>query len=159
MFGLPVEPRIEQVSYFAGAPDDRPSVIDLGAGDRSLYYGLDTPGVGYKVAIDGQGRPWDPERPDRPLDRAIEHAIVEYAQEWFPGLRHRAGAGEACLYTVSPDHDFILDEIDGVVVCGGDSGHAFKLAPLLGRLAADLAQGRELPAEAARFRAGRLART
>ena len=159
MFGLPVEPRIEQVSYFAGAPDDRPSVIDLGAGDRSLYYGLVSPGVGYKVAIDGQSRPWDPERPDRPVDPAIERALVEYVREWLPGLRHLPEVSEACLYTVTPDHDFILDVIDGVVVCGGDSGHAFKLAPLLGRLAADLAQGGELPAEAARFRAGRLART
>jgi sarcosine oxidase len=159
MFDLPVEPRIEQVSYFAGASDDRPSVIDLRPEGVSLHYGLVSPGVGYKVAIDGQGRPWDPERPDRPLDPGIERRIVEYAREWFPGLRHLPGVGEACLYAVSPDHDFILDVLDGVVVCGGDSGHAFKLAPLLGRLAADLAQGRDLPPEAARFRAGRLART
>ena len=48
---------------------------------------------------------------------------------------------EACLYTLTPDNDFILDTIDGVIVCGGDSGHAFKFGPLLGRLVADLAQG------------------
>ena len=50
-----------------------------------------------------------------------------------------------------------VDRIDGVIVCGGCSGHAFKFGPLLGRLIADLAQGRPLPPEADRFRASRLA--
>jgi sarcosine oxidase len=56
---------------------------------------------------------------------------------------------------MTPDGDFILDRIDGVVVCGGDSGHAFKFGPLLGRLVADLALGRTLPPETAMWRAGR----
>jgi glycine/D-amino acid oxidase-like deaminating enzyme len=44
-----------------------------------------------------------------------------------------------------------------MVVVGGDSGHAFKFGPLLGRLAADLAQGRPLPEQCRRFTAGRFA--
>ena len=71
----------------------------------------------------------------------------------FPGLDPRPVHSEACLYTMSPDGDFVLDRIDGVIVCGGYSGHAFKFGPLLGRLIADLAQGRPLPPEADRFRA------
>jgi len=59
---------------------------------------------------------------------------------------------------MTPDRDFILDTIDGIVVLGGDSGHAFKFGPLLGRLAADLAQGRPLPEECAKFQVGRFAR-
>ena len=58
---------------------------------------------------------------------------------------------------MTPDGDFILDTIDGVVVCGGDSGHAFKFGPLLGRFCADLAQGRALPPECDRFRVSRFA--
>ena len=58
---------------------------------------------------------------------------------------------------MTPDRDFILDTIDGIVVLGGDSGHAFKFGPLLGRLAADLAQDRRLPEECSRFRVGRFA--
>ena len=61
----------------------------------------------------------------------------------FPGLDPRPLHSESCLYTMSPDGDFVLDRIDtGVIVCGGCSGHAFKFGPLLGRLIADLAQGR-----------------
>ena len=82
---------------------------------------------------------------------------MEHVRHSFPGLDPRPVLTEACLYTLSPDHDFILDTIDGVIVCGGDSGHGFKFGPLLGRLVADVAQGRPLPADAERFRAGRLA--
>lgn len=157
LFDLPLQPWLEQVSYFAGAPDSRPSVIDLGANERPLFYGLVAPGVGFKVAQDGVARPWDPDRPDRTLDHEQEARIADHVREWFPGLDPAPYASEACLYTMTPDSDFVLDTIDGVVVAGGDSGHAFKLAPVLGRLAADLAQGRELPLQAMRFSASRLA--
>jgi sarcosine oxidase len=58
---------------------------------------------------------------------------------------------------MTPDEDFILDTIDGIVVCGGDSGHAFKFGPLLGRFCADLAQGCPLPEECEAFRIARFA--
>jgi sarcosine oxidase len=157
MFGLPLSPRIEQVTYFAGAPDTRPSVIDHGAPDRRLHYGLIAPGVGYKVGEDGaQPDAWDPDRDDRPVDRALVERLAADVRTSFPGLDPRPVHSEACLYTMSPDGDFVLDRIDGVIVCGGDSGHAFKFGPLLGRLMADMASGRPLPPEAGRFRADRL---
>jgi len=157
MFGLPLSPRIEQVAYFAGAPDTRPSVIDHGAPDRRLHYGLIAPGVGYKVGEDGaQPGLWDPDRGDRPIDQALLDRLAEDVRATFPGLDPCPIHAEACLYTMSPDGDFVLDRIDGVIVCGGDSGHAFKFGPLLGRLMADMASGRPLPPEAARFRADRL---
>jgi sarcosine oxidase len=160
MFGLPLQPRIEQVTYFAGAPESRPSVIDHGAPDRRLHYGVIAPGVGYKVGEDG-ARPdvWDPGRPDRPVDAELEERLVGHVRRAFPGLDPRPLHSESCLYTMSPDGDFVLDRIDGVIVCGGDSGHAFKFGPLLGRLIADLAAGRPLPPEARRFRADRFAAT
>jgi sarcosine oxidase len=158
MFGLPLQPRIEQVTYFAGAPDDRPSIIDHGAPDRRLHYGLVAPGVGYKVGEDAaRPDPWDPDRSDRPIDQPLQDRLVDHVKRMFPGLDPRPVHAEACLYTMSPDGDFVLDRIDGVTFCGGCSGHAFKFGPLLGRLAADLAQGRSLPPEADRFRASRLA--
>ena len=76
----------------------------------------------------------------------------------IPGLDGPLVRSESCFYTMTPDRDFILDTIDGIVVLGGDSGHAFKFGPLLGRLAADLAQGRPLPEECTRFLVGRFAR-
>jgi len=157
MFGLPLAPRIEQVAYFAGAPETRPSIIDHGAPDRRLHYGLIAPGIGYKVGEDAaQPDLWDPDRPDRPIDDALLDRLAADVRDKFPGLDPRPIHAEACLYTMSPDGDFILDRIDDVIVWGGDSGHAFKFGPLLGRLIADMASGRPLPPEAGRFRAGRL---
>lgn len=156
MFGLPLHVRIEQVTYFGGAPETRPSIIDHGAPDRRLHYGLVAPGTGYKVGEDS-ARPerWDPDRGDRPIEQPLVDRLVEHVRTMFPGLDPRPLHSEACLYTMSPDGDFILDRIDGVIVFGGDSGHAFKFGPLLGRLIADMASGRPLPPEAERFRAGR----
>ena len=153
---LPLSPRIEQVAYLSGIPDDRPSMVDHRSWDGTFWYGLVSPGVGYKLAQDGS-RPgvFDPERSDRPVREDLLAALGEHVRQIFPDIDSTPVHAEACMYTMTPDEDFILDAFDGVVVCGGDSGHAFKFAPLLGRLCADLAQGVPLPPEAERFRASR----
>ncbi len=62
-------------------------------------------------------------------------------------LRH-----SVCLYTLSPDENFIVDqhpEYPQVAFAAGLSGHGFKFVPVLGRILADLAlNGRsDLPIE------------
>lgn len=159
LYDLPVHAQIEQVSFFGGAPDTRPSLVNHGGEDGRFFYGVATPGVGYKLARDGARRePFDADRPDRPVLPELVDELRAQLPEMLPGLDPEPLHTEACLYTMSPDGDFILDRIDGVVVCGGDSGHAFKFGPLLGRLCADLAQDRALPPECDRFRADRFAR-
>jgi sarcosine oxidase len=158
LYDLPVYAQIEQVHYFAGVPEDRPVMIDHGGEDGRLWYGLVTPGVGWKAAKDGaRPGPFDAESQTRPVLPDLTEEVRRHVMEWLPGIEPRVVHQEACLYTMSPDGDFILDEIDGVVVFGGDSGHAFKFGPLLGRYCADLAQGKTLPPECDRFRADRFA--
>jgi len=159
LFELPLRVQLEQVAYVAG-PEPRPSLIDHGGGAvPGVYYALTTPGVGYKIAEDdGQPAPFDVDRPDRPVDEAGLERLRTWLSATIPGLDGPLVRSESCLYTMTPDRDFILDTIDGIVVLGGDSGHAFKFGPLLGRLAADLAQGRPLPEECTRFLVGRFAR-
>jgi sarcosine oxidase len=153
---LPLSPRIEQVAYLRGIPEGRPSMVDHRTWDDTFWYGLVSPGTGYKFAQDGS-RPgvFDPDQADRPVREDVLALLREHVRQLFPGIDPEPAYAEACMYTMTPDEDFILDVVDGVVVCGGDSGHAFKFAPLLGRLCADLAQGAELPVEANRFRASR----
>lgn len=47
------------------------------------------------------------------------------------------------MYTMTPTEDFILDFLPGsgsrVAIAAGFSGHGFKLAPLVGKIMADLA--------------------
>jgi monomeric sarcosine oxidase len=48
---------------------------------------------------------------------------------------------ETCLYTKTPDENFILDlhpEYQNVAIAGGFSGHGFKFGPILGEIMAEL---------------------
>ena len=48
---------------------------------------------------------------------------------------------DTCLYTITPDEDFILDRVGPLVVASPCSGHGFKFVPLFGQVIADLATG------------------
>ena len=46
-------------------------------------------------------------------------------------------AAKTCLYTVTPDHDFIIDRLPGapnMIVASPCSGHGFKFAPVIGEI-------------------------
>jgi glycine/D-amino acid oxidase-like deaminating enzyme len=63
-----------------------------------------------------------------------------------------------CLYTVTPDHHFILDrhpEHPQVALAVGFSGHGFKFAPVVGEIMADLVERGETPLPIGRFRLDR----
>ncbi|WP_049935613.1 N-methyl-L-tryptophan oxidase [Haloplanus natans] len=74
--------------------------------------------------------------------RDDEAVLRRFADEYVP-----AGTGPTmrlvdCLYTNTPDRDFLLDrhpDHDNVVVGAGFSGHGFKFAPVVGEILADLA--------------------
>ncbi len=51
---------------------------------------------------------------------------------------------ETCIYTNTPDGDFIIDRLPGderIVIASPCSGHGFKYAPAIGEILADLALG------------------
>ena len=55
---------------------------------------------------------------------------------------------KVCLYTNTPDEDFIIDYAPGlpnILVVSACSGHGFKFAPLVGEIAARLATDAPLP--------------
>jgi sarcosine oxidase len=143
----------EQIQHFAPRPrvdvNGWPSFIHRG---QPLRYGLATPAEGVKVAVHHAGVEVDPDdRPPRNDD--FERDIVGYVERWLPGLDPTPQHQAMCLYTNTADEDFVLGR-DGPIVVGSPcSGHGFKFTPLIGRLLADLAEGKALPAEmAARFR-------
>jgi monomeric sarcosine oxidase len=83
------------------------------------------------------------------IDEASRARIVEYVERWLPGLEPTPFAETTCLYTSTPSEDFLIDGVGPLVVVSACSGHGAKLAPTVGRVAADLATGgRE---EVARF--------
>lgn len=96
---------------------------------------------GLKVGAHARGREVDPRQDDRRPDPAAVHDVVEYAREWLPGVDAGTAEPAGCLYTLTADHDFVVDRVDDVVVLAGFSGHGFKFAPAVADLAAGLALG------------------
>jgi len=131
----------EQVFYFTArdVAAEWPSFIHH---RDPFIYGLDTPGMGVKVAEHHTGAPTDPDGRSFDVDPEGQARVSSYVEEWFPGLDCRPVNAETCLYTTTPTQDFVVDRRGPVVVAAGFSGHGFKFVPLIGRLLADLALGR-----------------
>ena len=84
-----------------------------------------------------------------------------------PHLETAPLRSQSCLYTSTADHDYVLDLVPPsrlpaaaagvrVVLMGGGSGHAFKMAPALGDCAAALALGEDPPLDLRPFAMPRL---
>lgn len=106
-------------------------------------YGFPDFGGGVKAAFHGFGDVTDAEHFDRSVDPSRDIAPLAAAlEQWMPGAAHRVREAKPCMYTLTPDHDFVIDQHPDhpkLVLCGGFSGHGFKFAPVVGEIAADLA--------------------
>lgn len=84
----------------------------------------------------------EPESYDRTVNAADEAMIRAAIADHLPAANGALAAAKTCLYTVTPDGDFILDRMPGapnVLVASPCSGHGFKFAPVIGEILADLA--------------------
>jgi sarcosine oxidase/L-pipecolate oxidase len=104
---------------------------------------MDYPGM-IKVS-NHAGHSCDPDTRTVAADLGLLKATVSpWLAKTFEGkVKHDAPAiAEGCLYTMTPDEDFILDFLPScpeILVAAGFSGHGFKMGPLIGRIMADLA--------------------
>jgi sarcosine oxidase len=100
----------------------------------------------------------DPDRAERNVSAADEAAVRSALSEFIPAADGPLTAAKTCLYTMTPDHDFIVDRMPdapNIVVASACSGHGFKFAPVLGEVLADLATKGETQHDISRFRLGR----
>jgi sarcosine oxidase len=150
-----LRPTSDAAAFDAGA---MPIWIDAGEN----WYGFPRHGdvEGVKIATHDFGDVVDPDDVDRAIDETLVARTREYASRRLPAL---AGGdvvfAKTCLYTVSPDEDFMVDavrDVPGYYFVSGCSGHMFKFGALLGAVAADLASDREPRADISRFRMERL---
>ena len=94
-------------------------------------------------------------RVDREVSPTDETLIRAALAEPHPrGERPARWRRKTCLYTVTPDHDFIIDRMPGapnVIVASPCSGHGFKFAPVIGEVLAGLAMDGRTPHDISRF--------
>jgi sarcosine oxidase len=108
----------------------------------SLPGGRDADFGGQKLAEFLGGKPLrSAATQDGRIDPANQERIVEYVRRYLPGLVPEPYATTTCLFTSTPNEDFLVDGIDGITVVSPCSGHGAKFAPLIGDLAADVATG------------------
>ena len=100
--------------------------------------------LGLKVAEHTGGEPViDPLEVDRSKRRDDEAKIEYFLQEYLTTMNSPTLTDhKVCMYTRSPDEDFIIDKVKEhpqVSYVAGLSGHGFKMASVLGEIMADMA--------------------
>jgi sarcosine oxidase len=153
---LRLRPNLEQSTYFRLDGADLPTAIDwLEDAAHPPYLVPDPwdPGS-FKVGLHMAGPPTDAESRTFDPDPVRVARVVDYVAAHVPEARP-TGQTDTCLYTITPDEDFVLDRIGPIVVASPCSGHGFKFAPLFGRALADLATGDETRFDRSAFRADR----
>ena len=147
---VPLTVTKEQTVHFAvgdGDEEGRGGTHSFGAFpvwiwmDDPSYYGFPSfREASVKVAQDCGGLPVDPDARTFEPDREMLARTQAFVRDLVPG------AGDVlrvstCLYTLTPDRDFVVDRVPGHdnVVVGLGAAHGFKFAPWFGRVLADLA--------------------
>ena len=109
--------------------------------DRRMFYGIPEFGNGVKVAVHHGGKIVQPDSVDRIVTEGDIAPVRDFVAGSLPGLGPEPMASTTCLYTNTPDSNFVVDfhpEDRRVVVLSACSGHGFKFAPVIGDIAADL---------------------
>jgi monomeric sarcosine oxidase len=142
---LPLRVTQEQVTYFASPrPDDFvperfPVWIWM---DDPCYYGFPVFGeAGPKVGQDAGGEETGANTRTFERDEAAFDRVVGFLERRLPSALGPVIYTRTCLYTLTPDRDFVLDTLperrEVSVAIGG--GHGYKFASVIGRILADLA--------------------
>jgi sarcosine oxidase len=109
--------------------------------DDPSFYGFPTHSApGPKLGQDVGGREVLPSTRTYEPDPDALARLDAFGRRHLPGLAARVRA-KTCLYTLTPDRDFVVDALPdqpGVVVVLG-AAHGYKYASVLGRIAVELA--------------------
>ncbi len=123
------------------APDRCPVALIEHQTDR-VFYVMPDFGDGVKAAIHHEGVVVAPHDVDRDVSSADTGAVQRLVHRFVPAAGQRIRESAVCLYTNTPDLDFIIDRTAAapeVVVVSACSGHGFKFASAIGEVAAQLA--------------------
>jgi sarcosine oxidase len=148
----------------------KPELFKLGVlpvfaieGEDDIVYGFpDVFGTGLKCASHyGSGTIPHADGASQDGGPADEARTRRFLERYVPQGAGRLLGMKTCMYTMTPDEDFVIDRLaeDGrIVVASPCSGHGYKFASVVGEVLADLAITGETQHDISRFRLGRFAR-
>lgn len=154
---LPLEVTQEQVTYYASPylkefePGRFPVWIWM---DDPCYYGFPVFGErATKLAQDAGGKPVTAETRSFEPDPENFARVDGWARKHLPKALGPVLYTRTCLYTLTPDRDFVIDTVPehpGVAIAIG-AGHAFKFASVIGRILSELALEGKTPSDLSGF--------
>ena len=110
--------------------------------DEHAFYGFpDMPDQGFKAARHHGGLPADPDSLDREVHETDEAPVRRFLERYLPDGNGRRLRAQVCMYTNTPDFNFVLDfhpTHERVLILSPCSGHGFKFSSVIGSIAADL---------------------
>jgi len=122
------------------------------------FYGIPDVGHGVKVARTHGGTPVDPERMERKVTDSDLAPVKSFIERRLPGLKPIPTASAPCIYTNTPDSNFVIDfhpQDERVLLISACSGHGFKFSSVVGEVAADLLTLRKPALDISFLRIGR----
>lgn len=106
-----------------------------------LIYGIPDDEHGLKVAIHHEGPVVDPNKVDRVANVSEALFLRRLLDGHIPDVNGTLKEGAVCLYTNTPDQDFVIGPHPAsarVTIASPCSGHGFKFASAVGEVLADL---------------------
>jgi glycine/D-amino acid oxidase-like deaminating enzyme len=148
---LPAAVTVQTFAHLGGTRWDGPVWIE--DGPLFLYGFPSVDGHPPKVGVHAPGRTIDADEADRAPTPEHLVEIARLATRRFGLAQPQVVDAKGCLYTTLPGDDFRIGRVrDGVFYASACSGHGFKTGPWVGRVLADLVEGRDPLAGFARLR-------
>lgn len=158
---LPLQVTQEQVTYFASPhtkefePGRFPTWIWM---DDPCYYGFPVFGeFAVKVAQDAGGKPVTADTRTFEPDPENFARVEGWMKQYLPTGLGPVLYTKTCLYTLTPDRDFVIDRLPSMpaVACAIGAGHAFKFASVIGRILSELSIDETTPSDIGAFKVDR----
>ncbi len=136
--------RINDGSQSAFSPKTFPIFIwAFEKGGHIGFYGFPTlDGKSIKVATEQYASVTSAHEVDRAICAEEEQSMYKnYLHGRFPGVSNRCEAAVSCLYTTTPDANFVIDFYPGndrIVIASPCSGHGFKHSAAIGEILSEL---------------------
>jgi sarcosine oxidase len=137
--------RIEDDSASKFSPGQFPIFIWISDSSRNFgFYGFPSlDGKTIKVATEQYDAVTSPDQHDREVSEDEKQSMYsEHIRGRLPGVSDRCESARTCLYTTTPDANFVIDfhpHIDRIIIASPCSGHGFKHSAAIGEVLAELA--------------------